>query len=181
MPPKAKKLKKPKKKISQKQIVKTNVRVNVQSSGGSGAGGSIPPTAGIPNAFNEARLATLIEQIGRRVPIQQPVFVNSGMPINEPVAAARFEPANDAATLNAVFMGESDLLQPLTTAGPERKPRKPYTRRPVSERMTEEQAGYISLPSSEGEIETAAEFRRQEREARLKFKNYGEKASFVDE
>ena len=121
MPPKVKKPKAPKKKglkQKQKQMVRTSVKVNVQSAGGSGAGGSIPPTAGVPSAFNEARLASLIEQIGRRVPVQQPVYVPSGMPIQEQVPVARFEPANDEATLKAVFMGESDLRKPLTNTGP---------------------------------------------------------------
>lgn len=169
MPPK--KEKKPKKKglkQKQKQMVKTNVRVNVQSSGGSGAGGSIP--SGVPTAFNEARLATLIEQISRRVPVQQPVYVPSGMPIEQLVATAPFNPKDDRATLNAVFMGESDLLKPLTTAGPvEKKPRKPRGRIPVSQRMTEEQAGYMSFPSDEGEIENV---RNQEQMSRSLMEKY---------
>lgn len=121
MPPKVKKPKAPKKKglkQKQKQIVRTSVKVNVQSAGGSGAGGSIPPNAGIPNVFQEERLASLIEQISRRVPIQQPIYVSSGMPIQHQVPVAPFEPANDEATLNAVFRGESDLRKPLTNTGP---------------------------------------------------------------
>lgn len=153
MPPKTKKQKAPKKKglkQKQKQIVRTSVKVNVQSAGGSGAGGSIPPTAGIPSAFNEARLATLIEQIGRRVPVQQPVYVPSGMPIQSLVPAAPFQPANDAATLNGVYKGESDLLKPLTNTGPvEKKAQKPREKIPVSQRMTDVEAGYMSFPSSE--------------------------------
>lgn len=172
MPPK--KEKKPKKKglkQKQKQMVKTNVKVNVQSSGGSGAGGSIP--SGVPSAFNEARLATLIEQISRKVPIQQPVYVPSGTPIQKLVPPAPFNPKDDRETLNAVFMGESDLLKPLSNTGPvERKSRKPRERIPVSQRMTEDQAGYMSFPSSEGERATMAEVRRQEDQSRGMFEKY---------
>ena len=185
MPPKAKKPKAPKKKglkQKQKQMVKTNVKVNVQSSGGSGAGGSIPPTAGVPSAFNEARLASLIESIGRRVPIQQPVYVPSGMPIQEQVPVAPFQPANDEATLNAVFMGESDLNKVLTNTGPvEKKARKPREKIHVSQRMTEREAGYMSFPSSEGELATMAEIRRQEANARRMFKTYGEGNPYASE
>ena len=135
----SKKPKAPKKKglkQKQKQIVRTSVKVNVQSAGGSGAGGSIPPTAGVPSAFNEARLASLIESIGRRVPIQQPVYVPSGMPIQEQVPVARFEPANDEATLKAVFMGESDLRNLLPI--PDQQCQKPEQEGPmkVMNRMT---------------------------------------------
>jgi hypothetical protein len=179
MPPKTKKPKAPKKKglkQKQKQIVRTSVKVNVQSAGGSGAGGSIPPTAGIPSAFNEARLASLIESIGRRVPVQQPVYVPSGMPIQELVSAAPFQPANDEATLNAVFMGESDLTKPLTTAGPvEKKARKPRAKIPISERLTEREAGYFSVPSSDGERDIAR-FRRREDTARRIIKTYGDES-----
>ena len=171
MPPKKSKKKGLKQK--QKQMVRTSVRVNVQSAGGSGSGGSVPQTSGVPSAFNEARLATLIEQIGRRVPVQQTVHVPSGMPIEELVPAAAFNPRDDRATLNAVFMGESDLTKPLTTAGTvEKKARKPREKIPISDRMTEEQAGYMSSPPSEGELATAAEFRRQEKAAKMMFKTY---------
>lgn len=174
MPPK--KEKKPKKKglkQKQKQMVKTNVKVNVQSSGGSGAGGSIPPMSGVPSAFNEARLASLIEQISRKVPIQQPIYVPSGMPIEQLVSPAPFNPKDDRETLNAVFMGESDLLKPLSNTGPvERKSRKPRERIPVSNRMTETEAGYMSFPSSEGERATMAEVRRQEEQSRGMFEKY---------
>ena len=153
MPPKTKKPKAPRKKglkQKQKQMVQTSVKVNVQSAGGSGAGGSVPLTSGIPNAFNEARLATLIEQIGRRVPVQQPVYVPSGMPIQEQVPAVPFQPANDEATLKAVFMGESDLRKPLTNTGPvEKKARKPREKIPISNKIKEKEAGYMSFPSSE--------------------------------
>jgi hypothetical protein len=174
MPPK--KEKKPKKKglkQKQKQMVKTNVRVNVQSSGGSGAGGSIPPMSGVPSAFNEARLATLIEQISRKVPVQQPIYVPSGMPIDSFVPTAPFNPKDDRATLNAVFMGESDLLKPLTNTGPvERKPRKPRERIPVSTRMTEAEAGYMSFPSSEDERVTREAVFNQDQMARTMMGKY---------
>jgi hypothetical protein len=180
MPPKKSKKKGLKQK--QKQMVRTSVRVNVQSAGGSGAGGSIPPTAGVPSAFQEARLASLIEQIGRRVPVQQPVYVPSGMPIEELVPVARFQPANDAATLNAVFMGESDLLKPLSNTGPvEKKARKPREKVPISSRMSAEEAGYMSFPSSEGERATTAEIRRQEKSAKMMFKSYGDGNPYTSE
>lgn len=171
-------MKAPKKKglkQKQKQMVRTNVKVNVQSAGGSGAGGSIPPNAGIPNVFQEERLASLIEQISRRVPIQQPMYVPSGMPIQHQVPVAPFEPTNDEATLNAVFRGESNLNKALSNTGPvEKKARKPREKIPISQRMTEVEAGYMSFSPSEGELATMAEFRRQEANARRMFKTYGD-------
>ena len=97
--------KKQKQKQKQKQIVKTNVKVQVSSSGGSGGSGPIPSVFR-DTAGENIRLTGLIEQaLGSRARVAAPTF--------ETVAA----PANDAATVNEVFMGKSDLDKALTNKG----------------------------------------------------------------
>jgi hypothetical protein len=101
--------KKQKQKQKQKQIVKTNVKVQVSSSGGSGGSGPIPSVFR-DTAGENIRLTGLIEQaLGSRVRVAAPVAA----PTFETVAA----PANDAATVQKVFMGKSDLDKPLTNKG----------------------------------------------------------------
>lgn len=96
-----KKKKKPlKQKQKQKQIVKTNVKVNVQSSGGGGgggSGGSAPAPSYVPQMFRDTsgenpRLVSLVEQIVARVPRQS-------FAAEAPV----YNPANDAASVNAIY------------------------------------------------------------------------------
>jgi len=94
MPPKPKdKKRKLKQKQKQKQVVKQSVRVNVQSSGGSGGGGSVPPF--VPSAFNESRLATLLETVAKKVPVQQPIYVPTG----EAIPARNVEENEEIQTL----------------------------------------------------------------------------------
>jgi len=107
-----KKKKKPlKQKQKQKQIVKTNVRVNVQSSGGSGGGGSSGAPSYIPQMFRDTsgenpRLVSLVEQIVARVPRQAAA-----------AQAPMYNPANDAASVNAVFNAPIDLNVPEEVGG----------------------------------------------------------------
>jgi len=121
MPPKPKdKKRKLKQKQKQKQVVKQSVRVNVQSSGGSGgggsAGGSVPPF--VPSAFNEARLATLLENVARKVPVQQPIYVPTGEAIPaRNVEAVPANPLNDTETLKAVFNKPINFDRPIELGG----------------------------------------------------------------
>jgi len=110
-----KKKKKPlKQKQKQKQIVKTNVKVNVQSSGGSGgggSGGSAPAPSYVPQTFRDTsgenpRLISLVEQIVARVPRQAAA-----------AEAPVYNPANDAAAVNAVFNAPIDLNVPEEVGG----------------------------------------------------------------
>lgn len=99
------KRKKPKQKQKQKQIVKQNVKVTVQSSGGSGGGGSSMPQS-VPQPFMDrngenVRLHNLVEQIARKV--SAPAYDNTLLPIRSKLPAQRYNPANDAATLNDVY------------------------------------------------------------------------------
>jgi hypothetical protein len=103
------KKKKTKQKQKQKQIVKTNVKVNVQSSGGSGGGGSTPSF--IPQPFRDTsgentRLVSLVEQIVARVPRQAVA-----------ASAPAYNPANDAASVKAVFNAPIDLNVPNEVGG----------------------------------------------------------------
>ena len=165
MPPKPKdKKRKLKLKQKQKQVVKQSVRVNVQSSGGSGGGGSIPPF--VPSAFNEARLATLLENVARKVPVQQPIYVPTGEAIPaRNVEAVPANPLNDTATLKAVFNQPINFDKPIELGGiGQERPRRSYTRQPLYTRMTAAEAGYFSTASSEGEKMTREEAKRQMRE-----------------
>lgn len=105
---KKKKKKAQKQKQKQKQIVKTNVRVNVQSSGGSGGGGT---PSFIPQMFRDTsgenqRLVSLVEKIVARVPRQAAA-----------AEAPVYNPANDAAAVNAVFNAPIDLNVPEEVGG----------------------------------------------------------------
>lgn len=107
-------------KQKQKQVVRTNVKVNVQSSGGSGGGGSsqgggVPSY--IPSAFNEQKLASLVEQIAAKVPVRQQVPVPVGMPIQQQVPSESFKPANDNATLKGVFNSPINFDEPVKVGG----------------------------------------------------------------
>lgn len=110
-----KKKKKPlKQKQKQKQIVKTNVKVNVQASGGSGgggSGGSAPAPSYVPQAFRDTsgenpRLVSLVEQIVARVPR---LSVAAEAPI--------YNPANDVASVNAVFNAPINTDEPVEVGG----------------------------------------------------------------
>lgn len=101
------KRKKPKQKQKQKQTVKQNVKVTVQSSGGSGGGGTGSPfPQSVPQPFTDrsgenVRLQNLVEQIARNV--SAPVMAGNQMPIRQDYRAPRYNPSNDAATLNDVY------------------------------------------------------------------------------
>lgn len=112
-----KKKSKQKQKQKQKQVVKTNVKVNVQSSGGSGGGGSTPSF--IPQPFRDTsgentRLVSLVEQIVARVPRQSIA-----------ASAPAYNPANDAASVNAVFNAPINTDVPDELGGVKKKGRKP--------------------------------------------------------
>lgn len=111
-----KKKKKPlKQKQKQKQIVKTNVKVNVQASGGSGgggSGGSAPAPSYVPQAFRDTsgenpRLISLVEQIVARVP---------RLSVAAP-SAPEYNPANDVASVNAVFNAPINTDVPVELGG----------------------------------------------------------------
>jgi len=180
MPPKPKdKKRKLKQKQKQKQVVKQSVRVNVQSSGGSGGGGSVPPF--VPSAFNEARLATLLETVARKVPVQQPIYVPTGEAIPaRNIEAVPANPLNDTETLRAVFNKPIDFDRPIELGGiGQERPKRSYTRPPLRTRMTAEEAGYFSSASlSEGEQITLEEIKRQMRE---KYKGGGSAFAFEEE
>ena len=178
MPPKPKdKKRKLKQKQKQKQVVKQSVRVNVQSSGGSGGGGSVPPF--VPSAFNEARLATLLETVARKVPVQQPVYVPTGEAIPaRNVEAVPANPLNDTETLRAVYNKPIDFDRPIELGGiGQERPRRSYTRQPLYTRLSAAEAGYLSFPSSEGEEITREEVKRQMRE---KYKGGGSAFAFEE-
>ena len=107
-------------KQKQKQVVRTNVKVNVQSSGGSGGGGSsqggMVPSY-IPSAFNEQKLASLVEQIAAKVPVRQSIPVPVGMPIQQTVEPPISNSANDNATLKGVFNSPINFDEPLVVGG----------------------------------------------------------------
>jgi len=179
MPPKPKdKKRKLKQKQKQKQVVKQSVRVNVQSSGGSGGGGSVPPF--VPSAFNEARLATLLENVARKVPVQQPVYVPTGEAIPaRNIEAVPANPLNDTETLRAVFNKPIDFDRPIELGGiGQERPRRSYTRPPLYTRLSAEEAGYFSAASSEGEKMTREEAKRQMRE---QYKGGGSAFAFEEE
>lgn len=146
MPPKKKPMKKPVKKMKQKQSVKQSVRVNVQSSGGSGGGGSSGP---LPMQFRDSsgenqRLVSLVEQIARsRPPVQVPVQV--------PVSIAeKTNPENDEATINAVFNAPLNTNKPVEIGPSNERPiARKRTKIPISEKMTEAEAGYVTASSEE--------------------------------
>jgi len=108
----APKKKRVKQKQKQKTSVKTNVKVNVQSSGGSGGGGSSQggytpevtrPAPYIPSAFQEARLANILDQIAKNVPVNISELVTTGRPIPEKAPPSGYNPRNDSEVLNSVF------------------------------------------------------------------------------
>ena len=80
------------------------------------------------------------------------------------------------ATLNTVVSNQVNEIPKANTqeevAIKEKKPRKKREKIPISRRMTEEQAGYMSFPPSEEEIETLEEVRRRERLAAQLFQKY---------
>jgi len=98
------KRKKPKQKQKQKQTVKQNVKVTVQSSGGSGGGGSSMPQGFTDRSGENVRLQNLVEQIARRIPAQ--VMESNLLPIRTNLPAPRYNPANDAETVNDVYNDE---------------------------------------------------------------------------
>lgn len=116
MPPKRikKPKQKPKQKQKQKQIVKQNVKVTVQSSGGSGGGGS---PSYIPQQYTDTRQLGLLDEIARsvrRAPEVAPVAAavpGRTNPRSLPEENAP-NPANDAATVNAVFNSPINLNKP---------------------------------------------------------------------
>ena len=116
MPPKRikKPKQKPKQKQKQKQIVKQNVKVTVQSSGGSGGGGS---PSYIPQQYTDTRQLGLLDEIARSVrrapevaPVAAPVRARTN-PRSFPEENVP-NPANDAATVNAVFNAPINLNKP---------------------------------------------------------------------
>ena len=133
------KKKKLKQKQKQKQVVKQNVKVNVQSSGGSGGGGSGSPfPQSVPQPFTDksgenVKLQSLLEQISKK--ISEPVIVNDQMPIRHDYRAPRYNPANDAATLNDVYNDPINNTSGFTAINGNKietmpKARKVYTRKP---------------------------------------------------
>lgn len=98
------KRKKPKQKQKQKQTVKQNVKVTVQSSGGSGGGGSSMPQPFMDRNGENVRLQNLVEQIARRIPA--PAMESNLLPVRTNFPAPRYNPANDAETLNDVYNDE---------------------------------------------------------------------------
>ena len=116
MPPKRikKPKQKPKQKQKQKQIVKQNVKVTVQSSGGSGGGGS---PSYLPQQYTDTRQLGLLDEIARsvrRAPEVAPVAAavrGRTNPRSLPEENVP-NPANDAATVNAVFNAPINLNKP---------------------------------------------------------------------
>lgn len=114
MPPKVDKKKKPKKarampKKASKNI-KQIVKVQVQSSGGSGAGGTSVPAASspMPTSFfdrsgENVQLRSLLQQAIAAQSVPRSIPLKEEIPVN---------PANDAATTEAIFSGPSQLNQP---------------------------------------------------------------------
>lgn len=110
---------KPKQKQRQKQIVKTNVKVSVQSQGGSGAGGA---PSFIPQAFSDrgenVRLVSLVEQLARsgRSLVDEPVRIKAPirpLPIEEPA----YNPGNDESTVRGVFNAPINTKKPVVMGG----------------------------------------------------------------
>jgi hypothetical protein len=104
MPPKKvkKPKQKPKQKQKQKQIVKQNVKVTVQSSGGSGGGGT---PSYIPQQYSDNRSLGLLDEISKAI---------RGMPASSRAPALYSNtPANDNATVNAVFNAPLNTNKPV--------------------------------------------------------------------
>lgn len=146
MPPKKKPVKKTKQKQKQKQVVKQSVRVNVQSSGGSGGGGSSGP---VPMQFRDTsgenqRLVSLVEQIARSRP---PVQVQVQAPAS---IAEKPNPENDEATIKEVFSAPLNTNKPVELGPSNERPiARKRTKIPISEKMTEAEAGYVTASSEE--------------------------------
>lgn len=111
MPPKVDKKKKPKRarampKKASKNI-KQIVKVQVQSSGGSGAGGTSVPAASspVPASFfdrsgENVQLRSLLQQAIAAQGVPRSIPLKEEIPVN---------PANDAATTEAIFNAKSNL------------------------------------------------------------------------
>lgn len=153
------KRKKPKQKQKQKQTVKQNVKVTVQSSGGSGGGGSSMPQS-VPNPFMDrngenVRLHNLVEQIARK--ISAPVMATDQMPIRQERLAPRYNPANDAATLNDVYNDPINNTSGFTAINGEKietvpKARKVYTRKPKISIASESESDVPMYGSSSASV-----------------------------
>lgn len=101
MPPKKSKKPKPKQKQKQKQIVKQNVKVNVQSSGGSGGSSPYPI---YPQSSENVYMLNALGQIAESLKRQA----------SAPVAREFLStPANDASTVKAVFNAPIDTNKPV--------------------------------------------------------------------
>jgi len=172
MPSKKTKKPKQKQKQKQKQIVKQNVKVSVESSGGSGGAGT---PSFVPQSFRDMtgeniRQIQLLGQIAESLkskPIEtfkKPAIPSPDIP----------NPYNDSATVSAVFNAPINTNKPVQL-GPDNELAKDAKKqgkykKPVSERMSEREAGYFSQSTSEGEAATIAEIRRQEK-ASIEFAN----------
>jgi hypothetical protein len=93
---------KPKQKQKQKQIVKQNVKVTVQSSGGSGGGGT---PSYLPQQYTDTRTLGLLDEISKAI---------RSMPASSRAPALyQNTPANDVATVNAVFSAPINTNKPV--------------------------------------------------------------------
>lgn len=155
------KKKKLKQKQKQKQVVKQNVKVNVQSSGGSGSGGSGSPfPQSVPQPFTDrngenVKLQSLVEQIARNVSV--PVMESNQMPIRQDYRAPRYNPANDAATLNDVYNDPINNTSGFASVTGERieiipKARKVYTRKPKISIASESESDVPMYSSSSASV-----------------------------
>jgi len=142
MPPKKvkKPKQKPKQKQKQKQIVKQNVKVNVQSSGGSGGGGT---PSYIPQQYTDTRQLGLLDEISKAI---------RSMPVSSRAPALYSNtPANDSATVNAVFSAPINVNKPIELGLNNERFTRKKTKPEKVERSYESSIGSEGYASSGGE------------------------------
>lgn len=149
------------KKLRQKQKQKQVVNVQVSAGGGGSGGGYIPAPA---PALDYMALANLLRPAAvANVPIREAPVVGA-LPAREAEAPALRERTDEP----AIEMAMAKARKVRSDIG---KPRK--VKLPVSEMMSEREAGYETFPSSEGERETERMVRESERASIEAFRKYG--------
>jgi len=139
MPPK-KKTKKPlKQKQKQKQVVKQNVKVSVQSSGGSGGGGM---PSYLPQQYTDTRSLGLLDEISKAI---RSIPASSRAP-----ALYQNTPANDAATVNAVFSAPINTNKPAELGL--------NNERPIARKKPKKVQAPVSSSESEGYASSGSEY-----------------------